>query len=352
LARDPFGKKPLFFAQPRPGLLVFASEIKAILEHPEVPVDLDEDALAQALRFRAVYGEGTLYRGIRQVAPGGWLELQRGGVQQGRHYRLLEDAVPRAARREGEPALVEEGRALLEAAVRKRLIADVPVGAFLSGGLDSSLIVSLIRAARAPGETTHTFSVGFEGDPSSELPYAREVADALGTEHTEVKVRAADYASLLARATLLRDAPISEPADVAILVMSGVAKQTVKVVLSGEGSDEVFCGYPKYGFAAAPGALRGLVRALGPGRVAALAGALGVDARRARVAARALGAPGELDRLVQWFSYFERDELASLLPGLDWSAEAWRRSMAAQAAVLEACASRDPLVRMQAVDFL
>jgi asparagine synthase (glutamine-hydrolysing) len=352
LARDPYGKKPLFYAQPRPGLLIFASEIKAILQHPEVQVALDPDALAQVLRFRAVYGNGTLYRGIRQVAPGGWLELRRSGSRHGLHYRLLDHVAPSARLRADEDALVAEGRALLEAAVRKRLVADVPVGAFLSGGLDSSLIVALICAARGREEPTHTFSVGFEGDPSSELPWARQVAEMLGTRHTEVRVSAGDYATLLARATQLRDAPISEPADVAILVMSGVAKQTVKVVLSGEGSDEVFCGYPKYGFAAAPAALRALVRGAGPQRVAALARALGVDARRARVAARALGGASELDRLVQWFSYFEREELAALLPGLDWSEDAWRRSMAAQAAALDACAARDPLVRMQVVDFL
>jgi len=352
LARDPFGKKPLFYARPRPGLLIFASEIKAILRHPEVGAQLDLGALAQALRFRAVYGDGTLYRGIRQVEPGGSLEFDRRGAHASRHYRLLDPTASPLDRPENEAALVEEGRSLLVASVRKRLIADVPVGAFLSGGLDSSLIVALIRAARAPSETTHTFAVGFEGDANSELPYARQVADALGTCHTEVLVGADDYASLLTRVTLLRDAPTSEPADVAIHVMSGVAKQTVKVVLSGEGSDEVFCGYPKYRFAAVPTSVRGLLRAVGPQRVALAARALGVDARRARVAARALSGDTELERLVQWFSYFERDELEALLPGFDWSTGAWQRSMAAQAAILEACPSRDPLVRMQALDFL
>jgi asparagine synthase (glutamine-hydrolysing) len=352
LARDPLGKKPLFYARPRPGLLIFASEIKAILKHPEMAADLDLGALAQTLRFRAVYGDGTLYRGIRQVEPGGSLEFDRHGVHPSRHYRLLDQAAPRDDRPASEASLIEEGRSLLVAAVRKRLIADVPVGAFLSGGLDSSLIVALIRAARAPSETTHTFSVGFEGDASSELPYARAVADALGTCHTEVVVRAEDYASLLTRATFLRDAPVSEPADVAIYLMSREARQTVKVVLSGEGSDEVFCGYPKYRFAAVPAPVRRLLRAVGPQRIARVASALGLDERRSRVAARALSGAAELDRLVQWFSYFERDELQALLPGLDWSAAAWQRSMAAQASVLEECPNDDPLVRMQAVDCL
>lgn len=352
LARDPLGKKPLFHASPRPGLLVFASEIKALLRHPEVRARLDEDALAQALRFRAVYGERTLYAGIEQVAPGCHLELDRAGARHGRHWRLLDHVRPRSGPDAGEAAIVAEGRELLARAVRKRLVADVPVGAFLSGGLDSSLIVALVRAARAPEEPTHTFSVGFERDAGSELPYARAVAEALGTRHREVSISPADYASALAEVTAFRDAPISEPADVAIHRMSVVARRTVKVVLSGEGSDEVFCGYPKHAFAAAPGWLRAALRLLGPDRAAVLAGALGMDRRRARVAARALAGATELERLAQWFSYFERAELARLLPGLDWSPAGWARSMAAQAAVLEACASRDPVLRMQAVDCL
>src|SRR5271157_566058 len=352
LARDPLGKKPLFYARPRPGLLIFASEIKAILRHPEMTACLDVGALAQALRFRGVYGSGTLYEGIRQVEPGCNLEFDRDGFRVSQHYRLLDQVSPKPDQSKSEATLVAQGRSLLESAVRKRLIADVPVGAFLSGGLDSSLIVALIRAARAPSETTHTFSVGFDGDPSSELPYARAVADALGTSHAEVVVRAADYASLLTRATVFRDAPISEPADIAIHLMSVAAKQTVKVVLSGEGSDEIFCGYPKYRFAAVPAVVRGVLRALGAQRVAKAAGVLGIDRRRSQIAARALGGITELERLVQWFSYFERHELQTLLPGLDWSPAAWQRSMAAQASVLEDCPSKDPLVRMQVVDCL
>ena len=352
LARDPFGKKPLFHVSPRPGLLVFGSEIKALLCHPEVRARLDTAALAGALRFRAVYGDRTLYHGIHQLEPGCHLELDRSGLSRGQHYQLLEHSEPSAALGGDEAALIADGRARLERAVRKRLIADVPVGAFLSGGLDSSLIVALICGARKKDEITHTFSVGFEGDPGSELPHARVVANALGTCHKEVSVTGADYARLLARATAYRDAPISEPADVAIYCMSLEAKQDVKVVLSGEGSDEIFCGYPKYLFAMAPEWSLSLLRAAGPARVAQLAAALGIDRRRANVATRSLAAPTELERLVHWFSYLEREELQALLPGLDWSVASWRESMAKQAAVLDACPSADPVVRMQAVDCL
>jgi asparagine synthase (glutamine-hydrolysing) len=354
LARDPLGKKPLFYATPRPGLIVFGSEVKALLAHPEVPCALDEDGLRQAVRFRAVYGDGSLYRGIRQVPPGATLEWSGAAPAIDRRYRLEEqsDGGP-SPRGDGSPdGLIEHGRRILRAAVEKRLVADVPVGAFLSGGLDSSLIVALMQEIRAGNPATHTFSVGFEGDADSELGFAALAARALSTQHTEVRLSASDYAAALGEATAFRDAPLSEPADIAILRMSEIAKQTVKVVLSGEGSDEVFCGYPKYALARVPEPLRAAVRALGPQRIANAAGSVGLDARRALVAARSLAGRTELDRLVQWFSYFDRGELARLLPGLGWDDASWSRTTVAHARVLATCASADPLLRMQLVDGL
>jgi asparagine synthase (glutamine-hydrolysing) len=240
---------------------------------------------------------------------------------------------------------------LIEASVRKRLIADVPVGAFLSGGLDSSVIVRLIRACREPGSEVRTFSVGFRGDDMSELPYARAVADAIGTTHTEVNLAESDYSSLFAEMTACRDAPLSEPADPAIARMSEVARGSVKVVLSGEGSDEAFCGYPKYSLVRVHAMLRHALRALGPERAAALAGRAGLDSRRALVAARALSLPSELDRLVQWFSYLDRSAVGDLLPGLDWDDRHWDATIASQAAAL-ARGWNGPLERMQGVDCL
>ena len=354
LARDPLGKKPLFYALPRPGVIVFGSEIKALLEHPAVHAELDEDALRQVVRFRAVYGERSLYAGIRQVPPGSWLEFSQSGVRAGCFYDLAEQT-----RRAGDEVRGLDQRELLErfdhlitASVRKRLIADVPVGAFLSGGLDSSVIVALIRASRAPDAEVRTFSVGFAGDQHSELPFARQVADAIGTTHTEVALREQDYADLFAQMTACRDAPLSEPADPAIARMSEVAKQSVKVVLSGEGSDEAFCGYPKYTLAAAPWAAREAVRMIGPERVASMAARFGLDRRRALVAARAIGLPSELDRLSQWFSYLDRPALQTILPGLGWSAESWSETTAPHAAALAMGDWAGPYRRMQAVDCL
>jgi asparagine synthase (glutamine-hydrolysing) len=357
LARDPLGKKPLFYANPSPGLLVFGSEVKAILEHPAVEVSLDTDSLRQALRFRAVYGDRSLYSGIRQVEPGCWLEFSASGIRTGCFYDLAVEAQQAARDIAGlsELDLLTRFGQMMESSVRKRLIADVPVGAFLSGGLDSSVIVSLIRKIRDPKEEVRTFSVGFKGDDKSELPHAKLVADAIGTLHTEVHLAESDYAALFAEMTACRDAPLSEPADPAIARMSQVAKQSVKVVLSGEGSDEAFCGYPKYSLARAPGLLRGAVRTIGAERAAALAGMLGLDRRRARVAARALGHPSELERLVQWFSYLDRQSLAEILPGLEWTDSHWSQTTIPQAQALSRPGPQgwgDALQRMQGVDCL
>lgn len=354
LARDPFGKKPLFYASPHPGLLIFGSEIKALLQHPALQAQLDEDSLRQALRFRAVYGDRSLYAGIRQVEPGCWIEFSRGGLRRGRYYDLV-DRVGKSRSDvavRGHSSLVEDGERLLVEAVRKRLIADVPVGAFLSGGLDSSLIAAVMRECRAPDAQTRTFSVGFRGDADSELPFAKQVADHLGTHHTQVHVDESQYAAHFAEMTEFRDSPISEPADIAIGLMSRVAARSVKVVLSGEGADEVFCGYPKYSLAAASGALRWLTRVAGADRLAHLASLFGVDHRRALVAARSMGHVNELDRLTQWFSYVGAPLLGELLPGLDWSAAAWAQTMAPQAHALQTASGFDPMIRMQLVDFL
>ena len=353
LGRDPLGVKPLFYACPEPGLLVFGSEIKALLEHPAVGRELDVESLRQVLRFRAVYGEATLYKGVRQLAPGSWLEFSAAGIRSGRHYELRQRI---ESMRQEVPGTDDEacrlGRELLTDAVRKRLVADVPVGAFLSGGIDSSMIVALMRRLRSEGEEVCTFSVGFAQDPHSELAGARQVAEFIGTRHHETLADPQLYESRLAELTACRDAPISEPADVAIAQMSRHARQVVKVVLSGEGADEVFAGYPKHAFASTATVLRGLIRGLGPDRTTALAGLLGLDRRRVQVAARAMGAPCELDRLTQWFSYFDRGELSAMLPRLGWTNEDWSATTAVQAHVLRDSDHLSPLGRMQLLDCL
>jgi len=354
LARDPFGKKPLFYVEPRPGLVVFASEIKALFAHPDIPRDLDLDSLRQVLRFRAVYGSKTLYRGIRQIPPGCWIEFHTAGCRTGRyfHLRTLVDGARDAMRSRSDAEIIEHGRDLMTQAVRKRLVADVPVGAFLSGGLDSSLVVALMRQTQAHHHQLHTFSVGFSDDPKSELQFARLVANALGTKHTEVILNEDDYVGLFERMTTARDAPVSEPADLAVARMSTIARRLVTVVLSGEGSDEAFAGYPKYSLASVGPFPRALLRLGGFRLFRAGSRLMGPRSRRLLVAARALAAPTELDSLSRWFSYLDYPALQSLLPGLEWTTRAWDTTNEALDEALREAAGLSPISRMQIVDCL
>jgi asparagine synthase (glutamine-hydrolysing) len=356
LARDALGEKPLFYATPAPGVLVFGSEIKAVLEHPAVERALNEDALRQALRFRAIYGPESLHRGVCQLEPGSYLEFDRNGARTGRFYDLIEEVEEAGARYAGLSTneLVAKGRDLFMASVKERLVADAeaPVGAFLSGGLDSSLIVAAMRRIRGPGAEIQTFSVGFADDPHSELPFAQVVADAVGSKHTPISVGPESYIRRFAELSACRDGPVSQPADIAIAEMSKVAKQSVKVALSGEGADEVFGGYPKYGFANAPWILRKALAVVGPQNAAAMAGRLGLDKRRALVAARALSAAREVDRQAQWFSYLDQPALQAILPGLGWSAADWERTLENQSQVLGRLSGMGGLRRMQTTDCL
>jgi asparagine synthase (glutamine-hydrolysing) len=353
LARDAVGEKPLFYANPRSGLLIFGSECKALLEHPALDRELDLGSLRQVLRFRAVYGNRSLYRSMRQLEPGSFLEFSAAGLRVGRFHdweiqrRLAQSRYSGLSRGEA----VKQGRELFFQSVRERLVADVPVGAFLSGGLDSSMIVAAMRKTRAPGEEIRTFSVGFSGDPGNELPYAQLVADAIGTNHTPIAVGPEKFLARWAELSSCRDGPVSEASDIAIAEMSRIARQSVKVALSGEGADEVFAGYPKYAFANVSPVLRRILRMTGPRRVAGLAGLLGMDRSRASIAAAALAERREVDRLIQWFSYMSRTELQWALPGLAWSDADWAETSSVQDAALSEIHS-SPLSRMQTLDCL
>ena len=353
LARDPVGEKPLFYACPSPGVLIFGSELKALLEHPLIDTDLNEDALRQVLRFRAVYSNESLRQGIQQLEPGTYLEFTRDGVKVGRFF-VLADEIRKARdswRGIDDNELIRRGRDLFMDSVRQRLVADVPVGAFLSGGLDSSLIVATMRELRAPHEQIQTFSVGFSGDPHSELGYAETVADAFHTLHRPILVGPDVYVRRLAELSACRDAPVSQPADVAIAEMSRVARESVKVVLSGEGADEIFAGYPKHLYANPPWLMRKALSIMQPANAARLLGMVGMDHTRALVAFRAMAGASEVDRLAQWFSYFDRGRLRDLFPGLGWSDADMGRTISAQAAALAGFAGEGPLLRMQAADF-
>jgi asparagine synthase (glutamine-hydrolysing) len=239
LCRDRLGIKPLYYAQAG-GAFLFGSEIKSILEHPAVVREVDPEALDLYLTFQYVPGPRTLFRGIRKLPPGHWLRWRAGSLSLSRYWDLvIEDAEPGVI----EAEAVAEFRDLLEQAVRLRLLSDVPLGALLSGGIDSSTVVALM--SRASG-VVKTFTVGFDvpGEPG-EIAEARAVAAALRTDHHEVIV-GPSHVQDLPRLIWHMDEPIADPAALPTYFVCRLARELVTVVLTGEGGDELLGGYPRY----------------------------------------------------------------------------------------------------------
>lgn len=341
LARDPAGILPLYYLQ-TPTALIFASEIKAILQAAPHHMDLDTDSLSDYLRGRAVPAPWTMYRDVRKLKPGHTLKISRGSVSgQDPFWIPREHSSAQRFRRLADRDAVDLVADSLQTAVERNFEADVPVGAFLSGGLDSSLIVAL-ATKRRQSHGLHTFAAGFVDSPVSELGKARGVAALLATDHHEAELGAADFTDLWGRLSWFRDAPVSEASDVAVYVLAKMAADYVKVALSGEGADELFGGYPKY-------ALAGLTRHAGVlphrARAAAVSGVArlgrGPASRRFSIAAGALAEPLERERYLSWFAPFTTDEVQCLLARTD----------PRDNVVSDVALAGDSLTRMLAVDF-
>jgi asparagine synthase (glutamine-hydrolysing) len=246
LGRDRLGKKPLYYWY-GDGTFVFASEIKGVLEHPAVPRRLDSEAIPGYLTFGYVPTPRTFYDGIRSVPPGHVLVLDPGSEPELRRY-WAPGGHSLAETPTFEDAATEVRR-LLRAAVEKRLISDVPLGAFLSGGIDSSVIVALMSELIA--SPVRTFCIGFDDDTGfDEREYAALVARRFGTEHTEfvVQPKALD---LVERLVWHYDQPFGDSSAIPTFILSELTRQHVTVALSGDGGDEVFAGYERFAAAAA-----------------------------------------------------------------------------------------------------
>lgn len=344
LARDRFGKKPLFIARDRGHGLAFASELRTLCSAWPLAgrtLAVDQRRLSAFLCYRFVPGYETLLAGVDSLAPGHILEIEaEGGID------AADAAIPQAyyvydfsresgkandAAAEGMPCsdsrdtgrtaalLSDEARAadalhqLLEDAVRLRLLSDVPFGAFLSGGLDSSLVVALM--ARLHSEPIKTYSVGFDTG-FSEASYAARVARHLGTDHHELTVGDSDFLSAIPAALWSRETPISEPSDVPIYLLAQLACEKVTVVLSGEGADEAFAGYPKYAALAAAGSTPARAILALPGVrpfLGAAACALPAALRRAQTMLEALSQQERFELHSAWFGAFSVAERMELL---------------------------------------
>ena len=294
VARDRFGKKPLYYAR-RGGEVVFGSEIKALLA-AGLSADVDDDALRDYLALRYVPSPRTLFRSVRQLPPGHKMILGDNEFDIRRWWRL--NYVPKVATTLDHAA--DEAEALIGAAVDRRLVSDVPLGCFLSGGLDSSTVLSFM--AEYSDEPVRTFSIGFdEGWASDELAAARSTAHAFGARHHETRLGPAEFLRLMPEAVWHRDEPLAEPSEIPLLALSRMAREHVTVVLSGEGGDELFGGYPKYRVDALLAHAGRPARALfGERRLEALAGWHRLP-RRARMAVSALATAAPEERWPAWF---------------------------------------------------
>ena len=242
LARDRLGIKPLYWA--RTGdRLIFGSEIKAILASGLVAAEANESAIPELLGTRSIAGEETLFRGVHKLLPGHVLTFEGGRVTCRRYWDVPIGRDPRVPARPVEED-VREFRARLEDAIRVRLMSDVPLGVFLSGGIDSSAIAALM--ARMIDRPLQTFSVAFKARAYNELEYARTVATAIGADAHEIVIDDRDFFGALPRLVWHEDEPIAHPSSVPLFFVSKLARERVTVVLTGEGSDELLAGYGKY----------------------------------------------------------------------------------------------------------
>ncbi len=339
LARDRLGEKPLYWTvSGGGGLLLFASELTALLRHPAVPRELDLRSLSAYLAMEYVPAPGTIVRGIQKLEPGCALALEDGRIKQWRYWSLPAPSVPL---RLPYGEAVERLRVLLDDAVRSRLVADVPLGIFLSGGIDSSAVAAL--AARHGA--LNTFSIGFEEHTFDESRWAREVARHIGSNHHERLLRPADLLELVPRLPTILDEPLGDASIVPTALLSAFAREQVTVSLGGDGGDELFAGYPMHQAARVAPLARALPRPLYRLTVAA--------ARRLPVShgnfslgfkltsfLRGAAEPPPLAHAL-WMSSFSLPEQRALLTPATWSAagegsaafeavrEVWSRSAGA-----------------------
>lgn len=258
-ARDRLGIKPFYYWWDG-GAFLFGSEIKAILAFPDIAAAFNRGALAEYLAFGYLTGPETMFAGIRKLMPGHTLELTEGGQPSIEQYWDL------AVEADGEPHpreyYVSHYRELLEGAVSSHLMSDVPLGVFLSGGLDSSAVAALAKKIR--GDRIQTFAVGYGEETFSELSYARQVAKHIQSDHYEVRLSREEFFASLPKLIWHEDEPLVWPSSVALYSVARLAREHVTVVLTGEGSDETLAGYTRYAWTLANSRMDRAYRAIAP----------------------------------------------------------------------------------------
>lgn len=294
-SRDRLGKKPLYIGR-FGAMVMFASELRCFRAHPEFKPEIDPAAVASYARFGYVPQPQCIFKNVVQLAPGGLAKLSADGqLSFGSYWDVSKVAA--AARQEGfsgSPAeAVDELDRLLRDVVRQRMVSDVPLGAFLSGGIDSSVVVALMQAQSA--RPTRTFSIGFPVAGFDEAPHAKAVATHLGTDHEEFYVSPQDALDLVPSLPDIYDEPFSDSSQIPTYLVSQLARKHVTVALSGDGGDESFAGYGRY---------RQIDALFGEKAPAnALAGSAALGLSQALAPFRRL-APGAIDRFSRWAGAF------------------------------------------------
>ena len=249
LCRDRLGIKPLYYGWTPSGFL-FASELKAFCACPGFDRSLDRDGLSHYLSLGYIPQPFTIYKGVQKLPPGCLLRLECGAADQRARPQAYWDVAEAFARGVAQPfagtdaEAADQFDALLRDAVRLRMLADVPLGAFLSGGIDSSTVVALMQAQSS--QPVKTFTIGFREDRFDEASQARDVARHLGTDHTELYLTAADALEIIPRLPVLYDEPFADSSQIPAFLVSRLARQSVTVSLSGDGGDELLGGYTRY----------------------------------------------------------------------------------------------------------
>lgn len=249
LVRDRMGEKPLYCSQVG-GHLIFGSELKAVIAHPSVPRNTDRDVLTLLLRYGYIPAPYSIYQGVFKVLPGHMLTIRQDGgnfrIENTEYWSACEAAEKgeQDPIRDGEESVISQFEALLKDAVGRQMIADVPIGVFLSGGVDSSTIVALAQAqSRTP---VKTFTAGLMEEGLSEAHFAHRIARHLGTDHTHIQIRSADLLASIPEIVHMYYEPFADSSQVATYLVAKLARQHVAVCLSGDGGDEILGGYSRY----------------------------------------------------------------------------------------------------------
>jgi len=307
IARDRLGIKPLYYTIQQ-NQLIFGSEIKAILQHPAVSPGLNHRALSEYLSLKYVPSPRTMFADIHSLPPGHQIHVRRGELHVSRYWDV---SFAKSSVKRTDEEWTDELLELLRESVRLRLRSDVPFGAFLSGGLDSSTIVALM--AEALDEPVQTFSVGFasEREDADELPYAKVIADRFGCTHRTFKITAQNFLDYTEKVLWHLDQPIADQATVATHMVAKLARKHVKMVLTGEGGDELFAGYARYEGEQWSPWVKPIPQFARPGlcRLAQMLPGM----RRAKIAFNALMVANEADRFANWFPLLSDDAKAEIL---------------------------------------